>query len=292
MIFAKIEKAIWHLTLRICVAALLLSSCQSGSASASVRIAHPDDATKTVEYFLARPQGSDAPWPTVVLLHGHQQGARQGGKDFVDWGVLEQLAGRGYLAVAVSQPGYGASSGPADYSGVFTQHAVAGVIARLHDEGLVARNRLLIQGISRGALTAGLVAAEDPSVAGLVLISGVFDVQAYVADSNATGARKLIVRSMISETGGSDAALLARSILHRAGDIKASVLILNGAKDDRTDPNQARTLAEHITRAGGNARAVVYENFGHQIPLEARNNDIDPFIEKVLGAARIQRPIR
>jgi len=69
-------------------AALLLCSCQGASASASLHIQHPDDPSKAVEYFLERPAGN-APWPTVVLLHGHQEWAKPVGKDFVDWGVLK-----------------------------------------------------------------------------------------------------------------------------------------------------------------------------------------------------------
>ncbi len=30
-------------------------------------------------------------------------------------------------------------------------------------------------------------------------------------------------------------------------------------------------------------RAVIYPDYGHQIPVEVRNRDIDPFIEGVLG---------
>jgi dipeptidyl aminopeptidase/acylaminoacyl peptidase len=266
------------------LSSLLLWSCQGGSASASLRIQHPDDPSKEVEYFLEHPSGN-GPWPTVVLLHGHQEGAKPGGKDFVDWGVLKQLAGRGYLAVAISQPGYGRSAGPPDFSGVFTQLAVAGVIAKLRAEGLASPKKLLIEGISRGALTAGLVAAQDPSVSGLVLISGVYDLPAYVNDSNASTVKKAIVASMTAETGGTADALMARSILRRAGDIKAASLILNGAKDDRTDPNQARALADRITRGGGKARAIIYPDFGHKIPVDVRNRDIDPFIDEVLGAS-------
>ena len=262
---------------------LLLWSCQALASSESLRITHPDDSSKQVEYFLERPSGK-GPWPTVVLLHGHQEGAKPGGRDFLDWGVLHQLAGRGYLAVAISQPGYGQSSGPADFCGLFTQHAVLAVIARLRIQGLVAPRRLLLEGISRGALTAGLVATQDQSVTGLVLISGVYDLQAYIADPNASAAKKSVVASIVAETAGDMEALKARSALRYARHIKAATLILNGAKDDRTDPNQALELADQIVRGGGTARAIVYPDFGHSIPIEVRNKVIDPFIDKVLGA--------
>ena len=264
--------------------ALIVSSCQQRTASAALQIPHPDDASKSVEYFVETPTGS-GPWPTIVLLHGHQEGSRPGGKDFVDWGVLEQMSSRGYLAVAVSQPGYGKSTGPADFSGAFTQHAVAGVIAKLRAEGQASPSRLLIQGISRGALTAGLIAAHDSSVSGLVLISGVYDLTSYVADSTASAARTMVVRSLIAEAGAGTDALIARSVLPLASRIKASTLILNGAQDDRTDPAQAAALAGQMTRSGGDAKAIIYPDFGHQIPVDVRNKDIDPFIDRVLGKA-------
>jgi dipeptidyl aminopeptidase/acylaminoacyl peptidase len=190
---------------------------------------------------------------------------------------------RGYLAVAVSQPGYGKSAGPADFSGAFTQHAVTGVIAKLRADRQASPHKLLIEGISRGALTAGLVAAYDPSVSGLVLISGVYDLPAYVTDSTASTEKSMVVKSLIAEAGATADALNARSVLRFASSIKASSLILNGAKDDRTDPGQARALAEQITRSGGNAKAIIYPDFGHKIPVDVRNKDIDPFIDRVLG---------
>lgn len=71
-------------------------------------------------------------------------------------------------------------------------------------------------------------------------------------------------------------------VLRLASNVKASFLILNGAKDDRTVPSQARNLAEQIARNGGTARAIIYPDFGHKIPVDVRNKDIDPFIDSVL----------
>src|SRR5215471_12406622 len=109
----------------------------------ALSIPHPDNPAKKIEYFLEKPQGR-GPWPAIVFLHGHQDWPTAGGKDFVKWGVLDEFADRGYLAVAISQPGYGNSAGPADFCGPYTQDAVAAVIAKLRKDGLVADNRIVL----------------------------------------------------------------------------------------------------------------------------------------------------
>jgi dipeptidyl aminopeptidase/acylaminoacyl peptidase len=263
------------------LAGLIACSGHKIAGAQALSIPHPDDPAKQVEYFLEKPKG-DGPWPTIVLLHGHQEWPRAGGRDFVKWGVLGELAGRGYLAVAISQPGYGGSTGPADFCGPFTQHAAAAVIAKLHADGYIRENRVLIQGVSRGALVAGMIAAHDTSIRGIVLISGLYDLPAYASHAKSEMAVS-IVDSMKAETGGTAEALKARSLLYYAQDIKAETLILNGGKDDRTDPDQARRLGEIINAHGGHARAIVYPEYGHQIPIDVRNKDVDPFIERVLG---------
>ncbi|MGH1558858.1 alpha/beta hydrolase family protein [Caulobacter segnis] len=88
------------------------------------------------------------------------------------------------------------------------------------------------------------------------------------------------VRSL--QTGGGEDALRSRSALPLAPKIKASVLILNGARDDRTDPDQARRFAQAISAHGGRARVHIYEQFGHEIPVKAREPEIDAFIDETL----------
>ena len=247
----------------------------------NILIPHPDDSFKKVEYFLVKPAGN-GPWPALIFLHGHQDGPRRGGKDFVEWGVLERFAKRGYLAVAVSQPGYGASTGPADFCGAYTEHAVFAVIKKLKMDGFASPDKLIIEGISRGALVAGLMAAHDTSITGIVLISGLYDLPQFLANSKSNEA-KLVAKSIVEETGGGNDALRARSVLHFAKNIKSAALIMNGAKDDRTDPEQARRLAKEINFHGGKARVIIYPAYGHQIPVEIRDSLIDKFIQGVFG---------
>lgn len=247
-------------------------------------IPHPDDPAGTIEFFVRKPTGI-GPWPAVVFLHGHQERIRPGGRDFVEWGVLDRFAERGYVAVAVSQPGYGNSSGPPDFSGPFTQAAVSAVLAYLRSDGSVAGDRIVIQGISRGAIVAGRVAARDPAIAGIVLISGVYDLPRYVGHSRQgeqSARRTSVLRAIAAETPGTPGALKERSVLDVATSIRAAALIMNGEQDDRTDPSQAEGLAQAIRSNGGSARAIIFPGLGHHIPPEVRDKEIDAFVDELL----------
>jgi len=46
---------------------------------------------------------------------------------------------------------------------------------------------------------------------------------------------------------------------------------LNGAKDDRTDPDQAKRLAEIINAHGGHARAIIEPQYAHNTPVDRKD---------------------
>jgi dipeptidyl aminopeptidase/acylaminoacyl peptidase len=277
-VFGGLLRSLFCLVL---VIALLVGGCNGNSVAQQATVSHPDRRGATIEYFIEHPEGS-GPWPTVVFLHGYQStNAQIGGRAFVNWGVLKQYAKKGYLAVSVSLPGYGQSSGPADFAGPFTQHAVQAVLAKLKHDRLAIPDRILIQGVSLGAVTGALVAAKDKQVAGLVLISGLYDLPAFFTDPKTLNAR-MVKAAAVQQTGGSEEAFRLRSALPLAPDIRAVTLILNGAKDDRTDAGQAQRFAAAINANGGRALAHIFPEHGHEIPFKIRDAEVSAFIDATL----------
>jgi dipeptidyl aminopeptidase/acylaminoacyl peptidase len=252
-------------------------------------LSRTDEPSKHVEIFWTQPKGT-GPWPLVVFLHGHQDGSTTpGGKAFVDYGVLEDMATRGYVGVGVSQPGYGRSEGPPDFMGSFTQRAVEQVIAHFRAQSFVRQDRVALEGISRGAIVAGLVATRDTRIRAMVLIAGAYDLPALFGPNpgprpaNVSSRMVDELRSDIAqETDGSTGALRDRSVLSAADRIRTAALIVNGAKDDRTDPEQARALARAIQANGVFATALIYPDYGHAIPYDVREREVRPFLDEYL----------
>jgi dipeptidyl aminopeptidase/acylaminoacyl peptidase len=65
--------------------------------------------------------------------------------------------------------------------------------------------------------------------------------------------------------------------------IQSPTLIFQGARDPITIPLQAEELVKRLKEKGVEARAVIYPEAGHRIPVEAREKEIEPFLKRVLG---------
>jgi len=80
----------------------------------------------------------------------------------------------------------------------------------------------------------------------------------------------------------------AESLAGRLGEISVPVLVVTGADDDRTLPEQGRQLADSIP----GARLVELAGVGHTIPFEApveTARAIVDFVDEVSGRARVLR---
>ena len=111
--------------------------------------------------------------------------------------------------------------------GLFTQRAVEEVIEHFRAQTFVRQDRVALEGISRGAIVAGLVATRDPRIRAMVLISGAYDLPALFGPNPGPRPAGLSsrmvdeIRSDITqETDGSASALRDRSVLSAANRIR------------------------------------------------------------------------
>ncbi|HEV2605221.1 MAG TPA: prolyl oligopeptidase family serine peptidase [Microvirga sp.] len=263
----------------------------SAPAMAQERVLVPSagDGAEVVELFVHAPEGT-GPWPVILFVHGHQSAPRPGGRVFMqldrrptlgtlDEGRLERMRERGYLAAAVSLPGYGETPGPSDFWGPRAQAALSAALDYLLGLPDADRGRVAVYGVSGGAMTAAIVATRDPRITALVLAAGLYDLgKAYPTGD--PGLDAYIER----EAGLSPEAFAARSALRGADGIRAATLILHGANDTRgTMVSQARRLAERLRERGVPVRARIFEDTGHSIPIGAQWEEIDPFLMDVIG---------
>ena len=197
------------------------------------------------------------------------------------WAQPPSSAAQGYVAVAVSQPGYGKSEGPPDFCGPFTQDATLAVLEHLRGKPFVDPGRIAVFGYSRGAIVAAMVATRDPRLAGVVLGAGAYDFSTYYP-----GPFRGININIQREAGTSAEAFRARSALHQADRIRAPVLILHGERDERIPVAQARAFAERLAAAGVPVRLRVFPNAWHGIPLDDLHREVDPFLARVLASGK------
>jgi pimeloyl-ACP methyl ester carboxylesterase len=118
------------------------------------------------------------------------------------------MARRSYVAAAISQSGYGNSSGPPDYCGPFTQQATLVAIDFLRRQPFVNPNKVALFGYSQGAIVAAMVATLDPRLAAVVLGAGAYDF--FVWRPTLPG----ISRNLFAEAGMSAEAFTARSAIY------------------------------------------------------------------------------
>lgn len=275
---------------------LLATSCASVKREAKeklpaglkrVLIHRSHDSSRQLELYWVEPKISK-PWPAVLYLHGITEGEVQDGRVFHAWGALQKAAAQGYLASAVSLPGYGGSSGPRDFMGPDSQEAVADAIRYLRRKPEVKQDKVALVGISHGASLAAKVGEQVAGLAGVVLISGIYDLgEMYLRWKGEKGPEyRALVEKLELETNVSAAGLNAQVVRERSvlpdPQIRAPTLIFQGGRDWITSASQAVNLADRLKAKGVEARAVVYPEDAHNIPVGARESEIDPFLSHVL----------
>jgi dipeptidyl aminopeptidase/acylaminoacyl peptidase len=230
-----------------------------------------------VELFQASP-GTVEPTGAILFVHGNQGGRRIGARETVDTGTLLRFCSRlNITAAAVSQPGFGASEGPPDFCGPATQRAISSALSFLRAQPNVDPGRIILYGLSRGAIASAMVATQDNDLRALILTAGVYDLEAAYRTAS-----RGIRRSIEREAGTTSEAFAARSALRHADKIRTETLLLHGRHDDRAPVAQAEQLAKALSDAGVPVSLHVFD-CGHRIPPELSRSAMRPLLRKVFG---------
>ncbi|HZS07621.1 MAG TPA: alpha/beta fold hydrolase [Blastocatellia bacterium] len=191
---------------------------------------------KNVEAISFRPEGA-GPFPGLLLIPGHATTAR----DWIPNGLT--FAREGFAGVAVSQPGYGRSEGPADYVGPKTLKVLTSGYRKFQREPFVDPKRMGIVGYSRGGMAASLLAVRLDDVKAVVLGAGVYDFRRAHDETGLDGIRK----NMEAEPGMTEEAVRERSSILQMEKLRCPVLILHGEKDINVPVSQALLLRDRLT---------------------------------------------
>lgn len=237
---------------------------------------HSKDGNKTIEIFWTKPTGN-GPYPALLFIHGHQEQVRNGGEAFVRTGRLGILARQGYVAASLSQPGYGNSDGPPDYCGPLTQDAALVAIDFLGKQAFVKPDKVALYGYSRGAVVASMVATKNRKLGAVILGAGAYDFFSWYPTP-----LRGIDANIRQEAGTSAEAFRARSAIYHVDKIKAPVLLLHGAQDERIPARQAEAFFERLRANGLAVKMKIFPNAGHGIPIDEQWSEIYPFLEEFL----------
>src|SRR5260370_29628858 len=226
----------------------------------------------------------------MLLWHGPQSPPRPGAAvssridgrptlATIDEGRLETMRGRGYLAAAVSLPGYGRTTGPADFWGPRSQKAVRAALDYLLRVPGADASKVAVYGVSGGAATGSMEATTDPRIKALILAAGIYD----LGESYPTGDPGLD-EYIKREAGLTPEAFAQRAALRYAGKIEAATLILHGSEDHRGRVvDQARLLADRLQANGKVVPLRGYDSTPHSMPISAPWEETGPFLEKIIG---------
>jgi dipeptidyl aminopeptidase/acylaminoacyl peptidase len=191
-----------------------------------------------VEAIAFRPV-AEGKYPGVLLIPGYSRTAR----DYLPLGL--RFAREGFACVAVTQRGFGKSTGKPDFVGPKTVAALEAGFRKFRQEPYVDGTRMGLFGYSRGAMAASLLAVRmpDTGLRAAVFAAGIYDFQKAYDEITNPGIRA----NMEQEAGLTAAAVRERSSLTKMADLVCPVLILHGDKDANAPVSQAHLLATRLT---------------------------------------------
>lgn len=193
----------------------------------------------------------------------------------------KQMLNQNWTYVALSQLGFGESTGKKDYCGPRTQDSLVIAIEEISKHYNVPADNRVVWGISRGAIVTSVLAGRYPEIAaGFICQSGAYD---FKKDHEWEKKDPEIVKNMDLEIGDvSDEAYQLRSGTHFSENISKPMLILHGEQDPTIDVAQAYLFEDVLKKQNKQYELHVVDG-GHGISGSTRKQFMYPFIKKIFG---------
>jgi dipeptidyl aminopeptidase/acylaminoacyl peptidase len=166
------------------------------------------------------------------------------------------FAEAGYLSVAISMRGFGASGGRDD-CGLRQPDDVIAVVEWMHEQLAPAEGRIGLMGISQGGQVALLAAIRGAGTAAVAAWSAVTDVASWRETSETLGIREYI------DAVCRDGAYIERSPLALADRLTVPVLLIHGDRDTRVPTDQSVRLRDALAAKGRSSRLELLPGVGH-----------------------------
>ncbi|SFG86103.1 Dipeptidyl aminopeptidase/acylaminoacyl peptidase [Duganella sp. CF458] len=219
--------------------------------------------------YLTRPDKTEGPQPTVVMIHGGPVS-----RDSWRWNIdVQLLASRGYV---VFQPQFRGSSGfgkkfeqaGVGQWGLAMQDDVTAGVQYLIREGIADPKRICIYGASYGGYAALWGLAKTPELYRCgISFAGVSDLEHMWNDDSDTSESKVgreYMTSRIGDVRTQRAKFAEVSPLKNAEKIKAAVLLIHGRKDRRVPISHSYQMWTELDRLGNKPEWLYFEE-GHSI---------------------------
>jgi pimeloyl-ACP methyl ester carboxylesterase len=223
---------------------------------------------RDIEYFFARATGATARSTTVLLVHGDQSHARY------LLPLASDLTTRGYNVMAISQPGYGRSTGPSDLMGPASVRALDDAIGLAKGLPGVDSTRIVVWGIERGATLAARAVMTRTDLAGAIATRGLFDLLAVARQS------PTLRDAFVREAGSDSAAWRERSPSALRPVLHAPLWVEYDHADRLVPSDQAQAFAFALARSGQPAEIRQVVGCDRPLPYGEARDSAYVFLER------------
>ena len=180
-----------------------------------------------------------------MAVHRDRAGYEPG--KFCGGWIAQAFLAKGLDVVAVNRPGYGESTGVADFAGEQSMAALAAGLAAAVAKAPLPASVTGILGQSTGAIAAGLFAKKQQTFKWAVFGGGVYDLE-QTLDKMADAYLKQDIAA-IQKTGGTPA-MEGRSIGYDPSGMPPAVAIYHAKGDTSAPLEQAKAFADTLESAG------------------------------------------